>query len=133
LRDIKLGQYYLWAKRFNSINELVTFHRANSVSKLHTILLRSMGSAFAGNSLVQALFDFTPQEEGELGFQRGDIITGWQALLFPHTESWLASDKLCSSDEPRGRELVGGEAQRTFGSVPSHLRLPVQQQRRRGG
>ena len=27
-------------------------------------------------SLVQAMFDFKPQEEGELGFMRGDIITG---------------------------------------------------------
>lgn len=27
--------------------------------------------------LVQAMFDFKPQEEGELGFKRGDVITGW--------------------------------------------------------
>uniref|UniRef100_A0A915E7C5 Uncharacterized protein n=1 Tax=Ditylenchus dipsaci TaxID=166011 RepID=A0A915E7C5_9BILA len=76
LRDTKLGQYYLWVKRFNSLNELVNYHRANSVSKTHTILLRSMDSAFSNtHGLVQALFDFTPQEEGELPFQRGDIIT----------------------------------------------------------
>jgi len=76
LRDTKLGQYYLWAKRFNSINELVNYHRANSVSRTHAILLRCMNSAFSNaEGLVQALFDFNPQEEGELGFRRGDIIT----------------------------------------------------------
>uniref|UniRef100_A0A183CHQ1 SH3 domain-containing protein n=1 Tax=Globodera pallida TaxID=36090 RepID=A0A183CHQ1_GLOPA len=76
LRDTKVGQYYLWAKRFNSLNELINYHRANSISKSHNILLRSMDSAFSNkHGLVQALFDFTPQEAGELGFQRGDIIT----------------------------------------------------------
>ncbi|KAI1729804.1 hypothetical protein Ddc_02468 [Ditylenchus destructor] len=85
LRDTKLGQYYLWTKRFASLNELINFHRANSVSKTHTILLRSMDSAFSNShGLVQALFDFTPTEEGELAFQRGDIIT----VLGRDDENW---------------------------------------------
>ncbi|KAL7071194.1 hypothetical protein ACQ4LE_009079 [Meloidogyne hapla] len=76
LRDTKLGQYYLWAKRFSSLNDLINYHRSNSISKTHNVLLRSMDSAFSNkHGLVQALFDFSPQEEGELGFQRGDIIT----------------------------------------------------------
>ncbi|KAE9556364.1 hypothetical protein FO519_000404 [Halicephalobus sp. NKZ332] len=76
LRDAQQGSYYIWARRFNSLNELINFHRANTISKQHQILLRSMDSAFSQkNPQVQALFDFNPQEEGELGFKRGDIIT----------------------------------------------------------
>uniref|UniRef100_A0A914EGM1 Uncharacterized protein n=1 Tax=Acrobeloides nanus TaxID=290746 RepID=A0A914EGM1_9BILA len=74
LRDTKMGHYYLWTKRFNSLNELINFHRSNTISKTQSILLRSMDSAFK-NSLVQALFDFAPQEPGELAFKRGDVIT----------------------------------------------------------
>ncbi|OZC09255.1 SH3 domain protein [Onchocerca flexuosa] len=75
LRDNN-GKYYLWVVKFNSINELITYHRSASVSRSHTILLQNMDSVAAqGTHLVQAMFDFKPQEEGELGFKRGDIIT----------------------------------------------------------
>ncbi|CAD5222046.1 unnamed protein product [Bursaphelenchus xylophilus] len=75
LREKRYGLYYVWSKRFNSLNDLISYHRANSISKTHTILLRSMELAFKHNTFVQALFDFDPQEAGELGFRRGDIIT----------------------------------------------------------
>lgn len=52
-----------------------SYHRSNSISKTNLILLRSMDLAFSKNTFVQALFDFNPKEEGELGFKRGDIIT----------------------------------------------------------
>uniref|UniRef100_A0A1I7VFP9 Growth factor receptor bound protein 2 n=1 Tax=Loa loa TaxID=7209 RepID=A0A1I7VFP9_LOALO len=75
LRDNN-GKYYLWVVKFNSINELINYHRSASVSRSHTILLQNMDSVAAqGTHLVQAMFDFKPQEEGELGFKRGDIIT----------------------------------------------------------
>uniref|UniRef100_A0AAF5PGS1 Sex muscle abnormal protein 5 n=1 Tax=Wuchereria bancrofti TaxID=6293 RepID=A0AAF5PGS1_WUCBA len=75
LRDNN-GKYYLWVVKFNSINELINYHRSASVSRSHTILLQNMDSVAAQSThLVQAMFDFKPQEEGELGFKRGDIIT----------------------------------------------------------
>ncbi|KAH7732000.1 sex muscle abnormal protein 5 [Aphelenchoides avenae] len=85
LRDTAQGKYYLWTTKFNSLNELVNYHRSNTISKTNTILLRSMESAFPQqNCLVQALFDFQPQEPGELGFKRGDIVT----VLSRDDENW---------------------------------------------
>ncbi|KAI6174189.1 Sex muscle abnormal protein 5 [Aphelenchoides besseyi] len=75
LREKKLGHYYIWSKRFNSLNDMISYHRSNSISKTNHILLRSMNLAFSRNTFVQALFDFQPQEDGELAFRRGDIIT----------------------------------------------------------
>lgn len=72
LRDLQQGKYFLWSVKFNSLNELVNYHRTASVSRTHTILLTDMTLE---TKFVQALFDFNPQEEGELAFQRGDIIT----------------------------------------------------------
>ncbi|ALC41633.1 drk [Drosophila busckii] len=47
LRDAQ-SKFFLWVVKFNSLNELL---------------------------LVQALYDFVPQESGELDFRRGDVIT----------------------------------------------------------
>ncbi|KRX76532.1 Sex muscle abnormal protein 5, partial [Trichinella nativa] len=85
LRD-SCGKYFLWVVKFNSLNELVTYHRTASVSRTSSILLRDVEPE---TCLVQAMFDFTPQEEGELEFKRGDIITAtdksddnwWEGIL----------------------------------------------------
>ncbi|XP_070579951.1 growth factor receptor-bound protein 2-like [Ptychodera flava] len=73
LRD-GAGKYFLWVVKFNSLNELVDYHRTSSVSRTQTILLKEMAKEPEQN-MVQALFDFDPQEEGELQFRRGDVIT----------------------------------------------------------
>uniref|UniRef100_A0A0K0ENZ6 GRB2-related adapter protein n=1 Tax=Strongyloides stercoralis TaxID=6248 RepID=A0A0K0ENZ6_STRER len=70
------GKYYLWSQKFNSLNELIDHHRTASVSRTHTLLLRDVHNDNDNPIFqVQALFDFCPVEEGELAFQRGDIIT----------------------------------------------------------
>ncbi|XP_076043352.1 growth factor receptor-bound protein 2-like isoform X2 [Oratosquilla oratoria] len=71
LRDAQ-GKFFLWVVKFNSLNELVEYHRSASVSKVQDIKLSDM---VPEEILVQALYDFTPQEEGELAFKRGDVIT----------------------------------------------------------
>ncbi|PAV81341.1 hypothetical protein WR25_09326 [Diploscapter pachys] len=80
LRDTN-GKYFLWTVKFNSLNELVQYHRTASVSRTHTILLQDLDFE---SRFVQALFDFNPQEDGELAFKRGDIIT----LINKDDQNW---------------------------------------------
>uniref|UniRef100_L7M546 Putative downstream of receptor kinase n=1 Tax=Rhipicephalus pulchellus TaxID=72859 RepID=L7M546_RHIPC len=70
LRDT-LGKFFLWVVKFASLNELVEYHRSASVSRSQDIKLRDMHPE---ECLVQAMYDFQPQENGELEFRRGDII-----------------------------------------------------------
>lgn len=71
LRDMQ-GKFFLWVVKFNSLNELVEYHRSASVSRSQDIRLKDMQPE---EFLVQAMYDFTPQENGELEFHRADIIT----------------------------------------------------------
>uniref|UniRef100_F6PLS0 Growth factor receptor-bound protein 2 n=1 Tax=Ornithorhynchus anatinus TaxID=9258 RepID=F6PLS0_ORNAN len=73
LRD-GAGKYFLWVVKFNSLNELVDYHRSTSVSRNQQIFLRDIEQMPQQPTYVQALFDFDPQEDGELGFRRGDFI-----------------------------------------------------------
>ncbi|XP_029920685.1 growth factor receptor-bound protein 2a [Myripristis murdjan] len=76
------GKYFLWVVKFNSLNQLVEYHRTSSVSRSQTILLRDMDKQ---NMYVQAMFDFQPQEQGELGLKRGDIV---EVLDRSHPDWW---------------------------------------------
>lgn len=71
LRDTT-GKFFLWVVKFNSLNELVEYHRSSSVSRSQDIKLKDMQPEVC---LVQAMYNFEPQESGELEFRRGDIIT----------------------------------------------------------
>ncbi|XP_046855317.1 growth factor receptor-bound protein 2-like [Xenia sp. Carnegie-2017] len=68
------GKYFLWVVKFNSLNELVEYHRTSSVSRTQNIMLRDLNNDKGKKTIVKALFDFVPQEEGELAFKRGDMI-----------------------------------------------------------
>ena len=71
LRDAN-GKFFLWVVKFNSLNELVDYHHSASVSRSQDIKLKEM---VPEEFLVQALYDFIPQEHGELELRRGDVIT----------------------------------------------------------
>lgn len=67
------GLYYIWpTKVFNSLNELVHFYCNESIGSAEVLVLRDYQ---VGRRLVQALFDFTPQQGDELPFEKGQIIT----------------------------------------------------------
>ncbi|XP_076329130.1 growth factor receptor-bound protein 2-like isoform X1 [Tachypleus tridentatus] len=57
------GKFFLWVIKFNSLNKLVKYHRSASLSRTHDIKLKEMHPE---EFLVQALYDFQPQEQGEL-------------------------------------------------------------------
>ncbi|XP_052760243.1 growth factor receptor-bound protein 2-like isoform X5 [Mya arenaria] len=72
LRD-GAGKYFLWVVKFNSINELIEYHRRASVSRGQSITLRDMKN-LAAQKKVTAMYDFTPQEPGEVYLKKGDEV-----------------------------------------------------------
>uniref|UniRef100_A0A1I8GS48 SH3 domain-containing protein n=1 Tax=Macrostomum lignano TaxID=282301 RepID=A0A1I8GS48_9PLAT len=108
LKD-EAGKYYLWFTKFDSINQMIQYHRLNSISQTNShMLLRDMvdpvavpsgpaqnraaPAALAGpqttalpsQQRVVALFDFNPQDPDELRFRQNDVIT----VLGKEDESW---------------------------------------------
>ena len=57
LRD-GAGKYFLWVVKFNSLNELVEYHRTSSVSRSQVILLRDMATASDEGEVICLLITF---------------------------------------------------------------------------
>lgn len=81
LRD-KDSKYYLWDEKFHSLNELVDFYRTTTIAKKQQIFLRDAkpDEEMEKPMLVQACFDFAPQDRSELIFNRGDVIEVLECL-----------------------------------------------------
>ncbi|XP_037616918.1 growth factor receptor-bound protein 2a [Sebastes umbrosus] len=67
------GMYFLWVVKFNSLNQLMSYHYTSSVIRNETIYLQDTEGIHDPQS-VRAMFDFESKENGELSFKSGDII-----------------------------------------------------------
>jgi growth factor receptor-binding protein 2 len=72
LRD-GAGKYFLWVVKFNSLNELVKYHKTSSISRTQKLFLKDKKDKEATERVI-AMYDFEPQEAGELAFKKGDVI-----------------------------------------------------------
>ena len=54
LRD-GAGKYFLWVVKFNSLNQLVEYHRTSSVSRSQTIFLKDMADQ---SKVEEVIFNF---------------------------------------------------------------------------
>ncbi|KAM3864697.1 GRB2-related adapter protein 2b [Diretmus argenteus] len=70
------GQYFLWAEKFPSLNQLVNYYKRNSVSKRSNILLLDAEQQHTPSPTLQvrAIYSFRAEEKDELDFNTGDII-----------------------------------------------------------
>lgn len=93
LRDA--GQYFLWAVRFNSLNELIEYHKGHSISRTMQILLREVNFPPGGAApqaalpsprqpppnnnqptfIALAAYRFVGEERNELSFEPQEQIT----------------------------------------------------------
>ena len=85
----KDDKYYIWTKAFDSFNELVEYHRQNSISRNHTILLKDMVEESSKVLLFQGAYDFQSEDESELSFKRGDVLK----IINNTDEGWWHAEK----------------------------------------
>ena len=63
--------FHIWVQGFDSLNLLVENYRGVSISRSHRIVLTDMVQLLGK---ARACYDFTRQEDGELQFNKGDVI-----------------------------------------------------------
>ena len=85
LRDDS-GKYFIWAVKFNSLNELIEYHITRSVCRKDDIFLKNhilinehdnverVKTPEKNKNIVTAQYNFESQELGELRFQKGELI-----------------------------------------------------------
>lgn len=77
--------YFLWKRKFTSLNELIDYYRTETVSRNNNIFLSDMLAP--GEFIVEAKYDFTATQDAqddELGFRKGDLII----VTDNHDEHW---------------------------------------------
>jgi growth factor receptor-binding protein 2 len=87
------SKYFLYQVKFDSLNELIKYHRTSSVSRSQTIYLQDMT-----RSKVIANYDFTPETSEELEVKRGDIIF----VLNKHDPNWWMGEIVRGAQVSRG-------------------------------
>jgi len=92
LRD-GAGKYFLWVVKFDSLNDLVKYHRTASVSRSQTIYLQDMI-----RQKVIASYDFKPSDPEELELKRGDIVT----VLDKKDPNWWMGELIRGTQTHRG-------------------------------
>ncbi|XP_060059184.1 GRB2-related adapter protein isoform X3 [Erinaceus europaeus] len=71
------GKYFLWEKKFNSLNELVDFYRTTTIARKGQVFLRDQEPLLKQpprTCFAQAQFDFLAQDASQLSLRRGDIV-----------------------------------------------------------
>ncbi|XP_030840496.1 protein enhancer of sevenless 2B [Strongylocentrotus purpuratus] len=94
------GKYFLWVVKFTSINDLVDYHKDNSVSRTQEIVLNepcvpiedanqrpqpAMQQSRERLQQVKALYNFESDDAQELTFKQNDVIT---LTGRPHADWW---------------------------------------------
>lgn len=84
MKDNK-GQYFLWSEKFTSLNKLVEFYKATSISKTREIYLNDGSLDNKSPSVTQTVRDFPVQKQ---------VISFDLLFALNSTVNWLKLDLL---------------------------------------
>uniref|UniRef100_A0A0X3P562 Growth factor receptor-bound protein 2 n=1 Tax=Schistocephalus solidus TaxID=70667 RepID=A0A0X3P562_SCHSO len=96
------GKYFIWMCRFDSVNQLIEYHKKTTISRDRLLTLvdpqpsKTFGNSGQSHSIqrVIARFDFEANDKEELSFRRGDVIE----VLGREDENWWQG-RLTKSDQ----------------------------------